>query len=146
MAFAARKFRKALWLLLPFSVLFSTSASALEVKRAYDVFPSLRKNVSCMVSALKAIPNIDKVETGIFEDGIWDYPLIRYRYTDRKAGVAIIEFRAHKNDTEDPRYQIDFQAGMSGLNRPVSAPDFGREKVVRLWREKCGVPASVFFN
>jgi hypothetical protein len=128
-------------------VIATTLSAPADVKNAYDVFPSLRKNIACMTMVLKTTPNVYQVETGIWHDGGWDYPLVRYRYTDyKRSGTSTIQFIAQQTYNNGP--VIYFMTTLRGIFPPRDSgpPDFGTKKVSRAWKEKCGVDASILYD
>jgi hypothetical protein len=106
------------------------------------------RTTSCMLDALKTVGGVTAPTVGF----IWDpedgpRPFIRYTYPSRLGGIPTeITYTAGGELGSDPeRWQ--YFAPMSGLHSTGEGPDtFGADKIAKLWKNRCGVDAIVFFS
>lgn len=108
---------------------------------AVDPFPA----TACMVAVLKTLPGATKPEAGY----VWDasggpWPFVRYLYPSRRDHTLMtVTFRGSEDLAGDPAKAV-FGTEMDWRERgPV---DYGREKIVLLWKARCGVTASIAYT
>ena len=101
----------------------------------------------CMVDVLKTVDDVTEPMAGYFRDphdGL--LPFVRYTYPSRHShDAAVVSFKADSHFSDDPT-KGQFMAVMSGLSRVGEEPDvFGADKIIKLWKDRCGVASNIFF-
>ena len=98
----------------------------------------------CMVEVLRTVDGATEPKSGYFrEPGRGLLPFVRYTYPSRQDHKpTVVTFTADADPTTG-----GFEASMSGLfASPDNGPDeYGAEKIVQLWKARCGVDAGVNF-
>jgi hypothetical protein len=103
---------------------------------------------TCMVDALKTVDGVTAPKAGY----VWDpdggpLPFVRYTYPSRNSSrAADVTFTADGYFLDDPT-KGQFLAAMSGLSSGAEGPDeFGAEKIMKLWKDRCGVAGNIVFR
>ncbi|HEX2590485.1 MAG TPA: hypothetical protein VHL34_03275 [Rhizomicrobium sp.] len=122
------------------------------------IAPEIRKDIDCMVNALKSVPGVDRVTTGVSDaprpDGSngWTYPFIDYRGSNKAGEKQMVRFIAVRNVT-DGHFVYSFTTMLNGLTviptrdaKPASPDDWNAFKVASVWKARCGVYADAVFN
>jgi hypothetical protein len=102
---------------------------------------------TCMVDALKTVDRVTTPKAGyVWNPNGGPLPFVRYTYPSRNSPrAADVTFTADGYFLDDPT-KGQFVATMSGLFSGSEGPDeFGAEKIMKLWKDRCGVAGNIIF-
>jgi hypothetical protein len=102
---------------------------------------------TCMVDVLKTVDGVTVPKAGyVWAPSDGPLPFVRYTYPRRNSlKAADVTFTADGYFLDDPK-KGQFVATMSGLSSGVEGPDeFGAEKIIKLWKDRCGVAGGIIF-
>jgi len=103
------------------------------------------EHTPCMVAALKTVDGVTDPSVGWLRDPrLGPRPIVRYRYPGRNDEQVVVTFVAD-GDLADPE-RWEFIAEMSGLHSGDGPYFYGADKVMQLWKERCGVETNVLFQ